>query len=81
MFNWQTVWNYEYRHLKPNHVLLSDSIRMAVEKGIRTINLGSSPPDAHSLIDHKERWGGVRFEYDSYLSDSWFRRLFGRLSG
>jgi hypothetical protein len=81
MFNWQTVWNYEFRHLKPNHVLLSDSIRMAVENGISTLNLGSSPSDAHSLIDFKERWGGVKVDYDSYLSDSWFRRLFGRLSG
>jgi len=81
MFNWQTVWNYEYRHLKPNHVLLSNSIQMAGEKGIRTINLGSSPPDAHSLIDYKERWGGKKIEYDSYLSDSWFRKFFGRLSG
>jgi len=81
LFNWQTVSNYEYRHLKPNHMLLSESLRVGLERGAVRANLGASPPYAHSLIDYKERWGGVRVEYDSYLSDSWFRRFFGRLSG
>jgi hypothetical protein len=81
MFNWQTVSNYEFRHLKPNHLLLAESIRHGIERGVTEINLGASPPYAHSLIDYKERWGGVKVEYDSYFSDSWFRRFFGRLSG
>jgi hypothetical protein len=81
LFNWQTVSNYEFRHLKPNHLLLSESIRYGIERGVKEINLGASPPYAHSLIDYKERWGGVKVEYDSYLSDSWFRRMFGRASG
>ncbi len=75
LFNWQTVSNYEFRHLKPNHVLLSEAIRVGIEAGIKNINLGASPPYAHSLIDYKERWGGVRVDYDTYISDSWFRKL------
>jgi len=75
LFNWQTVSNYEYRNLKPNHVLLSEAIKKGIEDGITRINLGASPPYAHSLIDYKERWGGVRVEYDTYLSDSWLRKI------
>lgn len=76
LFNWQTVSNYEYRHLKPNHVLLAKAIEVGIEAGIKSINLGASPPYAHSLIDYKERWGGVRVEYDTYISDSWLRKIF-----
>jgi hypothetical protein len=81
LFNWQTVSNYEYRHLKPNHLLLSESIRIGIDRGVKRINLGASPHYAHSLIDYKERWGGIKVEYDSYLSDSWFRHMFGRIQG
>ena len=75
LFNWQTVSNYEFRRLKPNHVLLSEAIQKGIDRGIRKINLGASPPYAHSLIDYKERWGGVKIDYDTYISDSWFRKL------
>lgn len=78
LFNWQTVSNYEFRHLKPNHLLLSEAIKVGIKAGIKKINLGASPPYAASLIDYKERWGGVRVNYDSYLSDSWFRKLVAR---
>jgi len=76
LFNWQTVSDYSKRHLKPNHVLLSHAIDLAIEKGIKKVNLGASPAYAQSLIDYKERWGGIRVNYDSYVSDSWPRRLF-----
>ncbi len=76
IFNWQTVSDYEFRRLKPNHILLSEAINAGVKAGINKINLGASPHYAHSLIDYKERWGGVRVDYDTYLSDSWLRKLF-----
>ncbi|HMA76449.1 MAG TPA: GNAT family N-acetyltransferase [Candidatus Krumholzibacteriaceae bacterium] len=78
LFNWQTVSDYSKRHLKPNHLLLTSAINLAITKGISKINLGASPAYAHSLIDYKERWGGVRVNYDTYVSDSWIRRLFRR---
>jgi hypothetical protein len=78
LFNWQTVSNYESRHLKPNHVLLADAIRRGVEAGVKEVNLGASPHDAQGLIDYKERWGGVRVDYDCYCYDSWIRRLIKR---
>lgn len=78
LFNWQTVSDYSKRHLKPNHVLLSDAIEHGIDMGVKKINLGASPPYAHSLIDYKERWGGIRVDYDNYLSDSWLRKLLNR---
>ncbi|MCK4538270.1 MAG: GNAT family N-acetyltransferase [Candidatus Krumholzibacteria bacterium] len=75
LFSWQMVSDYEYRHLKPNHVLMFDAIQAGNKAGIKKINLGSSPIYAHSLIDYKERWGGEKVEYDTYISDSWLRRL------
>ncbi len=76
LFNWQTVSNYDYRRFKPNHILLSEAIDVGISVGVKKINLGASPQYAHSLIDYKERWGGIRVHYDSYLSASWLRRLF-----
>ena len=78
LFNWQTVSDYKSRHLKPNHVLLADAIQRGVEAGVKQVNLGASPHDAQGLIDYKERWGGVRVDYDCYYFDSWIRRLVKR---
>lgn len=78
LFNWQTVSDYESRHLKPNHVLLADAIRRGENAGVNKVNLGASPPDAVGLIDYKERWGGVRIDYDLYSSESWLRRFLRR---
>ena len=75
LFNWQTVSDYSKRHLKPNHVLLTSAINFAIKKGIKKVNLGASPAYAHSLIYYKERWGGIRVNYDVYISDSWIRKL------
>lgn len=75
LFSWQVVSDYEYRHLKPNHVLMFDGIQMGNKAGIKKINLGSSPRYAQSLIDYKESWGGEKVEYDTYISDSWFRKI------
>ncbi|HSG27089.1 MAG TPA: GNAT family N-acetyltransferase [Candidatus Krumholzibacterium sp.] len=75
LFSWQLVSDYEFRHLKPSHVLMFDGMKVGHKAGIKKINLGSSPVYAHSLIDYKERWGGVRVDYDTYISDSWLRKL------
>jgi lipid II:glycine glycyltransferase (peptidoglycan interpeptide bridge formation enzyme) len=78
LFNWQNVSDYSKRYLRPNHVLIADAIEYAIERGIKKINLGASPPYAHSLIDFKKRWGGERVNYDSYFSSSWLLRLLRR---
>ena len=78
LFNWQNVSDYSKRYLRPNHVLIADAIEYAIRRGINKINLGASPPYAHSLIDFKKRWGGKEVSYDSYLSSSWLLRLLRR---
>jgi CelD/BcsL family acetyltransferase involved in cellulose biosynthesis len=78
LFNWQTVSDYESRHLKPNHVLLADAIRRGEENGVKRVNLGASPPQAKGLINYKERWGGVRVNYNCYSYKSKLRRLIKR---
>jgi CelD/BcsL family acetyltransferase involved in cellulose biosynthesis len=78
LFNWQNVSDYSKRHLRPNHVLISDAIEYAIGRGLKKINLGASPPYAHSLIDFKQRWGGEKVDYDIYRSSSWLLRLLGR---
>jgi len=78
LFNWQTVSDYESRHLKPNHVLLADAIERGAELGVSRVNLGASPEHAHGLIDYKERWGGERVEYACYTSASPLRKMLGR---
>lgn len=64
LINWQTVSDHDMRHFKPNHLLLMNAITYARSRGLAQVNLGASPPEAEGLIDFKERWGGVRRNYD-----------------
>jgi hypothetical protein len=76
LINWQTVSDYEMRQYKPNHLLLNNAITYAQSRGVRQINLGASPPEASGLIDFKERWGGVRREYEILsLTAPWLKML------
>jgi len=76
LINWQTVSDYDMRHLKPNHLLLNAAITFAQSCSISKINLGASPPDATGLIDFKERWGGVRRDYEIIsLTSPWLKAL------
>ncbi len=78
LFNWQTVSDYDKRKFKPNHILLYEAIHEGIEQGVERVNLGASPYYSKGLIDYKERWGGVRFDYDFYFADSWIRRIIRR---
>ena len=78
LFNWQTVSDYEMRHFKPNHILLNETILEGISAGVSKINLGASPQYSQGLIDYKERWGGMRVDYDIYTSTSWIRKLLRR---
>ena len=78
LFNWQTVFDYEMRQHKPNHLLLEDAIRVGMARGVGRVNLGASPPEADGLIDYKERWGGIRHEYNILSYRSLRHRLLRR---
>jgi hypothetical protein len=78
LFNWQTVSDFDYRSMKPNHILLKHAIDFALEHNIDEVNLGASPAEAEGLIDYKERWGGQKREYGIYIKRRGLRRLVGR---
>lgn len=78
LFNWQTVSDYAMRHYKPGPMLMYDAISMAIRTGLKKVNLGASPPEAAGLVFYKERWQGVRTEYDILTIGSWWRRLLRR---
>jgi hypothetical protein len=78
IFNWQTVSDYEYHHLKPNHMLLKHVIDYGLQHGLQELNLGASPPEAAGLIDYKSRWGGRQRNYKLYTKRRGVRKLLGR---
>lgn len=78
LINWRVVSDYEWRRYKPSQLLLYDAIEKAASMGVTRINLGASPPDAEGLIAYKERWGGMKVEFDIYSHRSRLRRMMGR---
>lgn len=78
LYHWMVVSDYDKRWFKPNHVLLSDAIEYARQRGIRRINLGASPETAAGLRKFKEQWGGQPFTYDVLSYRSRLHRLVRR---
>lgn len=78
LFYWQAVSLYEKRIFRPNYRLLFDAFSRAVERGLKRVNLGASPPDAEGLIFFKERWGARQVEYQSITYRSTLRKIIGR---
>ncbi|MGD9973276.1 MAG: lipid II:glycine glycyltransferase FemX [Desulfatirhabdiaceae bacterium] len=48
--------------LTPNHLLLWNTIKLAKERGYRTLDFGRSSPDNMGLIRYKEMWGVECFD-------------------
>ncbi len=61
--NWQVYFDKAFSFLKPNQYILYMMAKKASQKGIRYLNLGSSPPDAAGLQTYKGKWGGKVHEY------------------
>jgi len=70
LMTWQYYSDKKFTRLKPGYLLLDYIINYALENNIKTINMGYSPPDAASLVDFKERWGGRKqtCRYYTYFS-------------
>jgi len=70
LMTWQYYSDKHFTRLKPGYLLLDYIINYALERNIKTIDMGYSPPDADSLIEYKERWGGRKesFSYYTYFS-------------
>ncbi len=78
LLTWQYYSDKEYGHLKPGYLLLDYIINYAVERKIKTINLGASPPEAESLRDYKKRWGGQERTLNYYTHYSRLGKLLYR---
>ncbi len=66
LLTWQYYSDREYGHLKPGYLLLDYIINYAIERKIKTINLGWSPPEAEFLRNYKKRWGGQEIVLNCY---------------
>ena len=63
LLHWQACFDKEFSFLKPNQWLTYSIARQAAAGGVRTLNLGASPPEAEGLASYKSHWGGRPFNY------------------
>ncbi|MCX6825675.1 MAG: GNAT family N-acetyltransferase, partial [candidate division Zixibacteria bacterium] len=70
ILDWQSCCDQDNR-LRPNYLLYDYIIKLAISRGIKELNLGGTPPEADSLMEFKERWGGMKiaYPYYTYLSN------------
>jgi hypothetical protein len=67
IFSWQYFSDREHNSLKPNYLLMDSVINCAAARGTKILNLGWSPPEAASLIEFKESWGGQLTPVPNYI--------------
>ena len=73
--NWQVYFDKAFSFLKPNQYILYMMAKEASQKGIKYLNLGSSPHDADGLQTYKSKWGGKVHEYCCLCRKSWLGKL------
>ena len=72
--HWQVCYDKAFSSLKANQYMLWLLIGELKQRGVRRLNLGASPHDAHGLNDYKAKWGGERYNYNCYVCKSWLGR-------
>ncbi len=75
VLNWQVYFDKKFSFLKANQLMLYSLAREMAAKGITTLNLGASPPEADSLSSYKEKWGAQIFKYPCYSRSNLLGRL------
>jgi len=60
---WQAYSDNKLSHLKSNQHLLSVAVGIMQEKGAKFLNMGATPDGASSLEKFKDKWGGIKYEY------------------
>ncbi len=61
--NWQIYFDKSFSPLKPNQAITAHAIAMFRAKGIKSLNLGATPPEATGVADYKKKWGGREYAY------------------
>jgi hypothetical protein len=75
LLNWQVFFDKQFSALKPNQLITFSLVNELALRGIRVLNLGSSPDIAVSLADYKAKWGGEVYYYPCFVRQSWIGRL------
>ncbi len=75
VLNWQVYYDKSFSHLKANQYLLFRLAQEAGSRGIKKLNLGSSPVDADGLADYKQKWGSKPHNYNCYFLKSGLGKL------
>ena len=70
VLNWQVYYDKTFSFLKINQLLLITLASEARERGVNTINLGSSPVEAEGLEKYKQKWGGTIHRYQCHVFKS-----------
>ncbi len=73
--HWQVYFDKTFSHLKANQAILIHTIRELQQRGITTLGLGASPPDAEGLRSYKEHWGGKPYQYQCIHRATWLGKL------
>lgn len=74
-FNWQFYYDKKYSFFKPGYLLLDYAINQTINNNIKRFSMGSTPEDLTSLVDYKERWGGIGIEQTNYSYYNWLGRM------
>ncbi|MEH0928456.1 GNAT family N-acetyltransferase [Micromonospora sp. CPCC 205558] len=64
LFHWIGAYRSADRHLMPTHAILAAALRMAVDRGVATVDLGASMTAGQRFA--KSRWGAVERPYLVY---------------
>jgi hypothetical protein len=64
---WQSCYDRTFSSLKPNQLMRYDVCQETARRGIRWLNLGSTPECAAGLAYYKSRWGGRSVSYPGYV--------------
>ena len=75
LLNWQVFFDKRFSALKPNQLITFSVTHELKPRGIRVLNLGSSPEDADTLTYYKDKWGGETYRYNCWFKRSWLGRL------
>ena len=74
LMHWQAYFDKAGSRLKPNQAMMIAAVRQAVSRGVTTLNMGASPPDAGSLAAYKTKWGSEEYVYPTWERRSWLGR-------
>lgn len=55
-----------YQGYRPSDILFHEAILWAQGNGMQSFNMMSSPPSQQSLVNYKEKWGGITRDHMTY---------------